>query len=149
LCYQWIIHACSETDLRKIKFYKFFFIFLFFSVRHSDGLSWCLDGGSLVGRTVLFTFGRAWHQRPDGKVTRPDANDLFAYFRGNVRPDGVHDPSGRGPHRLYIYPGRRTFTLPHQKVFFWPLVNDFLQDFGIILPFLVFLCINLTFQVFF
>jgi len=74
---------------------------------------------------------------------------MSAYFCGSARPNGVNDLSGRGPHRLYIYPGRRTFTLPHQKVFFWPLVNDFLQDFGIILPFLVFLCINLTFQVFF
>jgi hypothetical protein len=93
--------------------------------------------------------GRAWHQRPDGKVTRPDARDLSAYFRGSALPDGVNDPSGRGPHRLYIYPGRRTFSLPHQKVFFCPLVSNFLQAFGIILPFLVFLCITLTFQVFF
>jgi len=139
----------SETDLRKIKFYKFFFSFLFFSVKRPDGLFWRLDGGSSVGRTVLFTSGRARHQWPDGKVTRPDARDLSAYFLGSAHPDGVNDPSGRGPHRLYIYPGHRTFTLTHQKVFFWPLVSDLLQVFGIILPFLVFLCINLTFQVFF
>jgi len=149
LCYQWIIHACSETDLRKIKFCNFFFSFLFFNVKRPDGLSWLPNGGSSVSRTVLFTSGRAWHKRPDGKVTRPDSRNLSVYFRGSVRPNDVNDPSKRGLHRLYIYPGHRTFTLPHQKVFFWPLVSDLLQVFGIILPFLVFLRINLTFKVFF
>jgi hypothetical protein len=100
-------------------------------------------------RTVLFTSKRARHQRPDGKVTHPKARDLSVYFRGSACPDSVNDSSGQGHHRLYIYLGRRTFTLPLQEVFFWPLVSDFLQVFGIILPFLVFLCINLTFQLFF
>jgi hypothetical protein len=58
------------------------------------------------------------------------------------RPDG--DPTGtiKGP-------GRRISSLPHQKVSFWHLVSSFLRAFGFISPLLVFLCINLTFQVFF
>jgi hypothetical protein len=43
-------------------------------------------------------------RRQDRKVRRPDARDLFACFRGSVRPDGVKKPSGQGPHRLYKSP---------------------------------------------
>jgi hypothetical protein len=92
---------------------------------------------------------RARLRRPDGKVKRPDARDLFACFRCSARLDNVNKPSGPGPHRLYKSLGRRIFTLPHQKSLFWLLVSDFSRVFGIISPFLVFLCINLSFQVFF
>jgi hypothetical protein len=85
----------------------------------------------------------------DGKVTRLNACDLSAYFWGSALLDGINTPSGRGPDMLYIYPGRCISTLPHQKVIFWPLVSNVLRAFEIILLLLVFLCINLTFQVFF
>jgi len=47
------------------------------------------------------------------------------------RPDG--DPTGsiKGP-------GPRILSLPHQKVFSWHLVSNFLQAFGFISPLLVF-----------
>jgi hypothetical protein len=70
----------SETDLRKIKFCKFFFSFLFFRVKRPDGLSWRLNGGSSVGQTVLITSGLRGSKRPDGKVTCPDVRDQSAYF---------------------------------------------------------------------
>jgi len=53
LCYQWIIHACSETDLRKIDFCKFSSVFLFFSVKRPDGISWRPDGWIFVVRTIF------------------------------------------------------------------------------------------------
>jgi len=58
------------------------------------------------------------------------------------RPDGDTTGSIKAP-------GRRIFTLPHQKSLFWLLVSDFSRVFGFISPFLVILCINLSFQVFF
>jgi hypothetical protein len=46
-------------------------------------------------------------------------------------------------------PSRHISPYPHQDLSFWHFVSNFLLAFGFIWPLLVFLCITLTFQVFF
>jgi hypothetical protein len=138
----WLYMCVMQLTLGKLIFANFpqFSTFLEWSVRMA---SLCIWMG--VDQTV----GRAQLRRPNGKVRHPDMRDLSACFQGNASPDGVNKLSGRGPHRLYKFLGRRIFTLPHQKSLCWLLVSDFSRVFGIISPFFVFLCINLSFQVFF
>jgi hypothetical protein len=56
--------------------------------------------------------------RPDGDVTCPEAHDLSACSQCSMRPDDVIAPSGRGPHRGYIYPRvPHSFPYPTQSPF--------------------------------
>jgi hypothetical protein len=108
LCYQLIIHACSDTDLRKFDLCKFFSVFLVFQCGASGRstlTSWRTGGPD----GTLLESGRGWspHVRtgPDGVRTRaviivwmvslyrPDPRDQSAPFRGSERPDVINPPS--------------------------------------------------------
>jgi hypothetical protein len=150
LCYQLIIHVCSATNLRKINFCKFFLSFLHFQCEAS-------------GRP-LSASGRVLLRRPDRTPVRPNACGSngrtirllvqkcatcpHVYEAACVRTRLISHPDG-DPTGSIKAPGRRIFTLPHQKSLFWLLVSDFSLVFGIFSPFLVFLCITLSSQVFF
>jgi hypothetical protein len=119
LSYQLIIHACSDTDLRKFDLCKFSSVFLVFQCGAS-GLS-TLTSKRIGGPDgTLLESGRGWspHVRtgPDGVWTcaviivrtvslyRSDARDQSAPFRGSERPDIINPPSRRGPHKGYKNP---------------------------------------------
>jgi len=113
LCYQLIIHACSNTDLRKFDLCKFSSVFLVFQCGAS-GRSTLMFGQTGGPDETLLESGRGWspHVRtgPDGVRTRTiiivrtvslyrsDARDQSAPFRGSERPDVINPPSGQGPH---------------------------------------------------
>jgi hypothetical protein len=89
----------------KIDFCEFSLVFWCFNVERPNGYSCPPNGWSLVVRTgsVYIRTHAAINDRSI-RITLPDAHDLSAWFRGSARPDGVNTPSGRGPHRGYIYP---------------------------------------------
>jgi hypothetical protein len=95
-----------------------------FSFWSPDGQILVVKTGSGYVRTRATTNGRTV------RTNRPDARDLSAWFRGSVRLDNINSPSGRGPHKGYIYPGRRLSSLPHQNLTFWLLMSYFLSAFG-------------------
>jgi hypothetical protein len=139
--------VCSEADLRKNNFCKYF-------------LSFCLFQCEAFGR-LLFASRRVWLNRPDGSGTRSDtrgsncwtvklhirtpATCLHVYEAMHVwkglmsRLDG--DPTAS------IKPGRRISEATPQKSLFWLLVSDFSQVFCIISFSFVCLYITLSFQV--
>jgi hypothetical protein len=158
LCYQLIIHACSNTDLRKFDLCKFSSAFLVFQCGAS-GRSTLTSGRTGGPDGSLLESGRRWSPHvwtgPDGVRTRaviivrtvslyrPDARDQSAPFRGSERPDVINPPSGRGPHSGY-----KNSCSPHslhtpQNLNFWLIVSS------LSLSSLVFLHIPLIFQVFF
>jgi hypothetical protein len=56
---------------------------------HPDGSGYVRTRVAINGRTV--------------SITRSDARDLSAWFRGSARPYDIISPSGQGPHRPYKY----------------------------------------------
>jgi hypothetical protein len=108
LCYQLIIHACSDTDLRQIdlcKIFLSFFCVLVWSIRtvYIDvWTDWWSGRHSLevqTGMEPTCPDSRS-HHRPNGLfISSGRARDQSALFRGSERPDVINPPSGRGPHR--------------------------------------------------
>jgi hypothetical protein len=146
LCYQLIIHACSDTDLRKIDLCKIFLIFFCVFQCGASERSVLMSGrtGSLDG--TLLKSGREWspHVRtgPDGVRTRaviivrtvslyrPDARNQSTPLQGSERPDVINPLSGRGTHRGYKFPcSPHSHYTPLNLTFgcLWPL---FLCVFG-------------------
>jgi hypothetical protein len=74
-------------------------------VERPDGHSWRPDGWSFIVRTRSgYVRTRAETNGRTIRINRPDARDLFAWFRSSTRPDGINSRSGRGSHRSYTYP---------------------------------------------
>jgi hypothetical protein len=142
LCYQLIMHAYSDTDLRKFDLCKFFSFFLVFQCGAS-------------GRSLL-AFGRVGSSRSDGSflefgpswshvvrtirvfirtsvgfivrttsLYRPDVRDLSTPSWGGERPDIITPPSRRGPHSGYKMPRSPVSFSPYPtKSTFWHFVSE-------------------------
>jgi hypothetical protein len=137
-------YACSEADLRKNNFCKFFPQFLSFQCEAS-------------GR-ALFTSGWVWLNRPDGSITRLyaggfDGQTVRLHVRTRVTCPHVYEATRvrtglmirlDGDPTTSIKHGSRIFSLPHKAS-----SERFLASFCIISLSFVFLCKSLTFQVFF
>jgi hypothetical protein len=126
----------------KLNSTNFFFSFLFFSVKRPDGLSWSLDGWSLVVRTGS---GYVWTRaEPNGRTIKIDvrmrATSLHGSEAARVQTALIHRPDGDPTDAIYTLV-RRISLIPHHNLFFCPLVSKFLRAFGIISSLLVFLCI--------
>jgi hypothetical protein len=145
----WLYMCVLQLTLGKLIYANFpqFFTFSMWSVRTA---SLCIQTGvdQTAGRYSC-TSERARLRRLNGQVRRPDAHEMSACFRGNAHPNGVNKPSGRGPTGSINPLATALSPYPTKKSLFWLLVSDFLWVFGIILPFLVFLCITLSFQLFY
>jgi hypothetical protein len=129
LCYQLIIHAYSNTNLRKLISVKFSSVFFWcFSVEGPDGLHWRSDG--LVVRTAL-----SWSPDRDGGqmsgqdlmesrralsssserslyIVRTRATSLLLSEAASVRTSSTHRLDG-DPTVAINSPARRILTLPH------------------------------------
>jgi hypothetical protein len=137
LCYQLIIHACSDTDLRKIHLCKIFLsFFLCFSVERPDGLYWCPD--RLVVRTALswspdgdgahmsgqdlMESGRALSSSSERSlyIVRMHATSLLLSEAASVRTSSIHRPDGDPTVAIKTH-ARHIHSLPPQNI--WLFVS--------------------------
>jgi hypothetical protein len=143
LCYQLIIHACSNTDLRKFDLCKFSSAFLVFQCGAS-GRSTLTSRRTGGPDSSPLESGLRWSQHvrtgPDGVWTpaviivrtvslyRPDGRGQSAPFRGCERPDVINPPSGRGPHRGYEnLCSPHSHSTPQNLTFGWLWVPSFCE----------------------
>jgi hypothetical protein len=123
-------------------------------VERPDGHSWRPDGWSFIVQTGSgYIRTRAATNGRTVRINRPDARALSAWFRGSARPDGINSPSGRGPHRSYIYPwAPHTPPYPTKISLFGILCiisNEFLDLYHLLLSFCTLLSHSRYFPIFF
>jgi hypothetical protein len=122
LCYQLIIHACSNTDLRKLISIKFSSVFLVFQ---------CGASGRTSGPDgTLLESGLGWsphvRTRSDGVrtraviivrtslyIVRTRATSLLLFEATSIRTSSTHRPDGDPTEAINI-PACRILTLPHK-----------------------------------
>jgi hypothetical protein len=121
LCYQLIIHACSNTNLRKLISEKFSSVFLCFSVEGSDGLvvrtaiSWSPDGdGAHMSGQELMESVRTLSSLSERSlyIVRTRATSLLLSEAASVRTSSIHRPDG-DPTEAINSPAHRILTIPH------------------------------------
>jgi hypothetical protein len=114
-----------------------------------EDIFWSPDGRSLV---VWTGSGYVWTRVTTNdwtvRINHLDARDLSAWFRGSARPDDINSPSGRGPHKSYIYPWV-PYTPPYpSKISLFGILCIILNAFLDLYCFLLSFCTLLSFQVF-
>jgi hypothetical protein len=122
LCYQLIIHACSNTDLRKFDLCKFSSAFLVFQCGAS-GRSTLTSRRTGGPDSSPLESGRRWssHVRtgPDRVrtrvviIVRTRATSLLLSEAARVRTSSIHRLDG-DPTEAIKTPARRILTLPHK-----------------------------------
>jgi hypothetical protein len=126
LCYQLIMHAYSNTDLRKFNLCKFFSAFLVFQCGASgrstltSGQTGGPDGdGSHMSRQDLTEFGRALSSSSERSlyIVWTRATVLFLSEAASVRTSSIHCPDG-DPTATIKCPDRRILFIPHKIRFF-------------------------------
>jgi hypothetical protein len=119
-------------------------------LRSLDDIFWSPDRRRLVVRTVSVYIRTC--TVPNGRTIRINIRKHATYplisKAASVLTTLIHRPDGDPTGAIYT-PGRCILHPTPQNLTFWPVVSYFLSVFGCISSLLVFLCINLTFQVFF
>jgi len=159
LCYQLIMYAYSDTDLRNLISVNSSWFFWCFSVDRPDGIPWSPNGCSMVVRTVFSGSSDMCSALSSGQVLlyvrthvrchhHSDEHDRYARSRGprvrtswKLRPDGWPTKAINSPVRPFSpFPTKSTFRL---------FVSNFLWCFwSNIIPLCLF-AFSITLQVFF